>query len=519
MKSESRLKRASIDRRVLSTALTLGASAWLSGCVIVGPDYKTPEIAAPASFVGANPSDPTIKSGGAIVDGWWENFSDPQLSILIERAVRSNNDLEGALSRVNQARALRREAFLDLFPTVTSAGTYTKTHVPTSTFAGSAFQTGRNYINNEYYSAGFDAFWELDLFGRVRRGVEARDAESAASIADLQDAIRIVVSEVARNYFLLRGAQQQIGVARENAKTQEQVVKIAQALFKGGQSTEFDVVRAKAQLSNTLATVPTLQSGSQAAIYRIAVLCGQQPEELVPELSEPKPMPTYIGPITLGDPAGLLKRRPDIRAAERRLAAATANIGVATGDLFPKLTFNGSISFQSPTFSDIGSNNSDAYRMTPTLSWPAFNIGRVLAGVDQAKAARDGAFAQFEQSILLALEDTESALAEFGASRDRRDLLADSVQQSGRAVQIARTQYENGLVDLLPVLDAQRVALASQLELTQSQTTLLTSLVALFKALGGGWDEAVVEEATTEQAPLEVLSETPKNSDANNGKS
>jgi multidrug efflux system outer membrane protein len=271
------------------------------------------------------------------------------------------------------------------------------------------------------------------------------------------------------------------------------VVKIAQALFKGGQSTEFDVVRAKAQLSNTLAAVPSLEARAQGALYRLAVLCGKQPSQIDLELSKMKALPVYAGPITIGDPAGLLKRRPDIRAAEARLAAATAGIGVATGDLFPKVVFNGSIGYQASTVSGISSGDNDFYRILPSISWPAFNLGRVFANIDQAKAIRDGALAQYEQSVLTALEDTESALAQFSASRQRRDLLSDSVKNSTRAVQIARTQYENGLVDLLPVLDAQRVGLTTQLELAQSQTELLTSLVSLFKALGGGWDEALVE--------------------------
>ncbi len=482
----------------------------LAGCT-VGPDFVKPTTELPKDFIqtGSDTSG-QLDTAQDARDGWWQSFNDPELDALIVQAVGSNNDLETALARVNQARAARREAFLDLLPTVTSAGTYTRTHIPTRTFAGNAFQAQQSHIDNEFYTAGFDAFWELDLFGRVRRSVEAKTAESAASVAELHDAIRIVVSEVARNYFLLRGTQQQIDVAKKNAQTQEQVVKIAQALFKGGQSTEFDVVRAKAQLSNTLAAVPALEARAQAALYRLAVLCGKQPAEVVPQLSQQKPLPAYAGPITIGDPTGLLRRRPDIKAAELRLAAATAGIGVAEGDLFPKVTFNGSISFQAKSVSDIGDAGSDAYRILPSISWPAFNLGRVFATIDQAEAIRDGSLAQYEQTVLIALEDTESALAQFSASRQRRDLLSQSVQNSDRAVQIARTQYENGLVDLLPVLDAQRVALATQLELAQSQTELLTSLVALFKALGGGWSEAIVERAADEDKPLEVIAQEPK---------
>jgi len=465
--------------------------AFLAGGCAVGPDFEPPKTEVAANFNEA--AKAAVDNNEFKGDKWWSSFKDPELDKLIAEAVSANRDLDSALARVNQARAVRQEAFLDLFPTVTAEGDYARTRIPTSTFAGNAFQASRRHISNEYYAGGFDAFWELDLFGRVRRGVEAKDAESAASVAELRDGVRIVISEVARNYFILRGTQEQIEVAKENAKTQEQVVKIAQALFKGGQSTEFDVVRAKAQLSNTLAAVPSLEARAQGALYRLAVLCGKQPSQIDLELSKKKALPVYAGPITIGDPAGLLKRRPDIRAAEARLAAATAGIGVATGDLFPKVVFSGSIGYQAPTVSQMSSGSNDFFRILPSISWPAFNLGRVFANIDQAKAIRDGALAQYEQSVLTALEDTESALAQFSAARQRRDLLSDSVKNSTRAVQIARTQYENGLVDLLPVLDAQRVGLTTQLELAQSQTELLTSLVSLFKALGGGWDEALVE--------------------------
>lgn len=479
----------------------------LAGCA-VGPDFEPPKTevspqfaeAAKATAIGVetvSAGDKATETTDTSIDKWWSSFSDPLLQQLIIDAVQANRDLDGALARVNQARAVRQEAFLDLFPTVTAAGSYARTRIPTSTFAGNAFQAARNHISNEYYATGFDAFWELDLFGRVRRGVEARDAESAASVAELHDAIRIVISEVARNYFILRGTQEQIEVANQNAKTQEQVVKIAQALFKGGQSTEFDVVRSKAQLSNTLAAVPSLEARAQGALYRLAVLCGKQPTQIPPELSIKKPLPAYSGPIRIGDPAGLLKRRPDIKAAEMRLAAATAGIGVAEGDLFPKVVFNGSIGYQAPTAGQLSSGDNDFYRILPSISWPAFNLGRVFANINQAQAFRDGALAQYEQSVLQALEDTESALAQFSSARQRRDLLSDSVKSSTRAVQIARTQYENGLVDLLPVLDAQRVALTTQLELAQSQTELLTSIVNLFKALGGGWSDVLVEREVT----------------------
>lgn len=479
----------------LGRAFSLFLSLAVAGCA-VGPDFEPPSPTVADSFSKAGANDGDFVQGAADIDGWWSNFNDAQLDSLIHKAVTSNNDLESALARVNQARAARKEAFLDLIPTVTAGGKYSRTYIPTSTFAGGSFRTGTSHITNEFYSTGFDAFWELDLFGRVRRGVEAKGAESAASVATLEDAIRVLVSEVARNYVQLRSTQQQLAVAKQNATTQERVVRIAKALFKGGQSTEFDVVRANAQLANTNATVPRLEAQVQAFLYRLAVLCGEQPSEIEPQLATSAQIPTYTGPITIGDPSSLLQRRPDVRAAEMRLAAATASIGLVKGNLFPKVTFNGSISLQAPTVGDLTSGSNDSYSLLPSISWPAFNIGRVLAQVDQAESAQKDALAQYEQAVLLALEDTENALTQFSTSKRQRDYLAEGVKNSAKAVEIARLQYENGLIDLLPVLDAQRVALLSEIELVRSEAEVVSSVIAVFKALGGGWSDAVVSESS-----------------------
>lgn len=461
----------------------------LAGCA-VGPDYVPPETPTAPQFLGSSEAGATPEQ---VLERWWAHFGDEELNKLVTDAVRSNVDLRGAIARVNQARAIRQETFLNLFPTVTSDFIYTRTQTPTQTFAGGAFPSNSPYIENEYYNIGLDAVWEIDIFGRVRRGVESKTAESEASVAELHDAVRILVAEVARTYFDLRGMQLQIQVAEQNARTQEQVVKVAEALFKGGQSTEFDVVRSRAQHSTTLAAVPPLKARAQADMYRLAVLCGKQPQELVSALQAAKPLPAYAGPISIGDPAGLLKRRPDIQAAERMLHAATANIGVQQGELFPKVMFSGSLGFQSNEFSGLSGSQAGQYVTTPAITWPAFNLGRILAHIDQAEAAQQQALARYEQAVLIALEETEGSLVSFGAARSRRDHLQDSVKQSAKAVSIARTQYENGLIDLLPVLDAQRVVLSNQLQLAESETSLLVSLVTLFKSLGGGWNEAISE--------------------------
>lgn len=481
-----------MNTRIANIALLLA----LSGCA-VGPDFVKPDTATQPTFMGASEAG-IVPTGGDAMQRWWSNFGDNTLNNLVADAVSSNVTLRSAIARVNQARAIRQERFLDLFPTVTSDLIYTRTQTPTQTFAGGAFPSNSPYIENEYYNIGIDAVWELDIFGRVRRGVESKDAESAASVAQLHDAVRVLVAEVARTYFDLRGTQLQISVSEQNAKTQEQVVKVAQALFKGGQSTEFDVVRSRSQHSSTLATVPPLKAREKADMYRLSVLCGKQPQAFVPMLQATAPLPSFAGPLTIGDPAALLQRRPDLRAAEQQLHAATANIGVAKGDLWPKVSFSGSLGYQSNTWGGLSGGDSGQYGVGPGISWAAFNLGRVFARIDQSEAAQQQALATYEQSVLMALEETEGALAQFSSSKQRRDYLEDSVKQSGKAVSIARTQYENGLVDLLPVLDAQRTLLSNQLQLAESEVGLLTSLVALFKALGGGWDEAISEVKSEE---------------------
>lgn len=463
-------------------------TAICSGCA-VGPDYVTPDVTPPSTFAEATAV--TEVSTESVTEGWWTNFSDPQLELLVNDAIAGNNDLQAAVARINQARALKRQAQFELFPIVTSSGGYAKSHNGVGGgFGGGGLGTGGSVggFDSETYDAGFNAVWELDFFGRVRRGIEARSADSEATVADLQDVMRILVSEVARNYIQLRGTQSRIAVARENARTQEQVVHVAEVLFNGGQTTEFDVVRAKAQLLNTRSIIPGFEASAKAAIFRLAVLSGKQPSQLTEQLLPVKELPKYKGPVALGDPASLIRRRPDIRAAERRLAASTARIGVSRGDLFPKVTFTGSISVLSQDINGFGADSGEAWNFGPGISWAAFDLGRVYAQVDASEAATIEALAKYRSSILTALEDVEGALSRFSSSRQRRDYLHASVEQNTKAVEISRTQYENGLVDLLPVLDAQRSLLATQDQLAESETDLMTSLVAVFKALGGGWE-------------------------------
>lgn len=473
--------RTAVMKRVISAVFL---TCTFTACS-VGPDYEPPQVPTEKGFMGQASANATTDTVNLY---WWKGFSDPILDELILHAVRDNFSLQAAVARINQARAMQQQSLLNLFPTVTASTDLTNQRFGNrGAFGGLGGQSRRGF-EVEVYQAGFDASWEIDLFGRVRRDLERAQGESEASIADLEDAIRVLVSEVAKTYFELRGYQEQTKVAQQNADNQNQVVGISDALFKGGQNTEFDLMRSKALLFNTLATVPALQASSRTAMYRLAVLLGKQPQELISKLESSIPFPEYKGPVSLGDPATLLQRRPDVRAAERRLAAATAGIGVAKGDFFPKVTFSGTVSVQARNFRDLLNNSGESWNFGPKISWAAFDLPRVFARVDAAEEFTKEALATYQQTVLTALEDVEGALIRFSSAKERRDYLLKSLEEGQKAVAIAKTQYENGLIDLLPVLDAQRSVFTTQEQLTSSQTDLLLALVSLYKALSGGWD-------------------------------
>jgi len=342
----------------------------------------------------------------------------------------------------------------------------------------------------ELYDAGFDASWELDFFGRVRRSIEASSAQVEAAEASRQDVTVSLLAEVARNYLELRGAQNRLAVALRNAENQRQTLDLTRALLEGGRGTELDTSRAEAQLTSTLAGIPPLETAIKQAIYRLGVLIGQQPTVLDAELSEPSPLPTLPTLVALGKPADLLRRRPDIRVTERNLAAATATIGVATADLFPRLTFAGSIGIQAGSFLGLGEGGSDRFAVGPGIFWAAFDLGRVRARIRAADARTEAALAQYEQRVLLTLQETDSALIDFNRQQARLELLRASAQASEKATGLARVRYQFGVSDFLTVLDAERTLLESQDRLADSETLTATALVAVYKALGGGWEIA-----------------------------
>ncbi len=450
------------------------------GCA-AGPNYKAPKMKVGPNFDGANEAG--FSTNDATIT-WWRNFEDSQLDTLIERASTNNLDVRIATANLREARALYRNAQFDFIPSVNGVVSYANSRLSRAALSGfPGLDRSR-----ELYDVGFDATWELDVFGRVRRSVESAGAAVEAAEANRRDVLVSLTSEIARNYFELRGTQHELEVARRNATNQEETVKITTARLEGGRGTELDVARARAQLNTTLATIPPFESSIARAIHRLSVLLGRQPSALAAQLNEPRRVGPLPALVSIGTPEELLRRRPDIRVAERRLASATANIGVAVADLFPRVTFDGNIALEASTLSGLGGPASDTFSFGPKLSWAIFDYGHVRARIRAAGARAEASLAGYEQVVLNALEETENALVEFNRQQQRARFLDESVKQSETAARLARQRFENGATDFLTVLDAERVLLEAQTQLARSQTETATALIAIYKALGGGWE-------------------------------
>jgi outer membrane protein, multidrug efflux system len=457
----------------------LAACAALAGCA-VGPNYRQP--ATPVDTHFANAGEPGFSETDP-VEQYWLGFVDLKLNGLIDDALAHNKDLDVAKANLQAARAASRLAGLDQYPTVTFSGSYTHN------LDSQEQLPGYNMHDREFDAAqaGFDGLWELDLFGRVRRNVEAARADVGASAATLQDARVSVIAEVARDYFILRGLQDQLALTISNADNQLSSLKLTRTRLEAGRGNELDTSRAEAQWQTTLATIPNLQAAIATTSYRLSVLTGRQPTALNDMLTPQAPMPPVPPLNAIGTPEQLLRRRPDVRVAERRLAAATARIGVAMGDLFPKVTLLGEVGYFAPTFGAFGQSDARFFTVGPSITWAAFDLGRVRARISSSKAETDAALAGYEGAVLGALEDTEGALINYGRSQVRRQSLEVAAAASVRAADLARRRFEGGLIDFLEVLDAERTALSAELLLSQSRTDAATSLVAVYKALGAGW--------------------------------
>ena len=425
---------------------------------------------------------------------WWEEFNDPVLTRLVNRAAGTNLDLRLAESRIREARALRRVAESGAWPSVDVSGSYSRSRTSENAIApssqgsgGSPFFRGSNN-GQDLFRSGFDSSWEIDVFGGVRRSVEAAEATIGATIEDRRDVLVTLLGDIARNYIDLRGFQRRLAVARSNLKAQQESLEIIRVRFQAGLASDLQVAQAEAQVSTTAAEIPALEALSKQAAHRLDVLLGIQPGALWAELSAEAPIPALPPQAQVGLPSELLRRRPDIRRAERQLAAANAEIGVATADLYPRFSLSGVFGVTSISASDWFSAPSRFWSIGPTISWPVFDAGRIRANIDVRTARQEQALTQYEKTVLTAFEDVENALVSYAKEQTRYRSLTDAVVANRRALALADDLYKNGLVDFLNVLDSQRALNAAENDLAQSEATMSTNLVALYKALGGGWE-------------------------------
>ena len=457
-----------------------GVAVLLSACAPVGPDYQPPRPELPAAWSGAS-ANSSLAADSALLETWWTCFNDPLLNTLIQRGSAANHDLRIAEARIRQARAQYRLSTAAAAPTVDASGTYTNSRRSENTGGSNAGTT------QDLFQAGFDANWEIDLFGGARRGSEAAEARLAAATEDQRTVLVTLEAEIARNYLELRGSQQRLLAARKNLQAQEQTLELARGRHGSGFGTQLEVAQAETQRSLTRAQLPPLQNNAGEAIYRLALLLGLPPRDLEKELSPTDTLPTL--PVTLPDtlPSDLLRRRPDIRRAERQLAAATADIGLATAELFPRFSLTGLLGLQSSNLGDLLSAGSRYWTVGPKVSWSLFDAGRVRATIGLKQAGREEAQAIYEKTVLMALGEVEAALLTLSGEAETFQSLSAAVSSGQQTVEFATGRYRAGVADFLEVLVGERALYLAQDQLLQSQQHLAEVQVALFKALGGGW--------------------------------
>lgn len=464
-----------------STSLLVLLAGSLGGCM-VGPDYTAPTIAVPEKFAatGASVTETPVQ-----LAQWWTTLGDPQLDALITRAAAENLDVKEAALRLREVLAARGIAAGELLPSVNTGGAYSRNRNSQNTFSPGAFRpSGQEHDN---YNVAIDTAWELDVWGRIRRGIEAADADIGAAADLRRDVLVLVLSEVARNYVQLRTFQQRLDIARKNVSSQQETVDLSNARLKAGLSSELDVARARAQLETTRSQIPLLEQGVSFAAHRLGVLLGTVPSALIAELGPPKPIPMAAAPIPVGLPSDLLRRRADIRAAERQVAGASARIGVATADLFPRFSLSGQFGFTSSQIGDLFDSPSRFWSFGPSVRWALFQGGRIKANISVQEFRRDQSVVRWQRSVLTALEETENALVSVEQQKVRRASLAEAVRANQRAVDLANDLYKRGLADFFSVLDTQRQLFSLQDQLADAEGQVTLNMVSLYRALGGGW--------------------------------
>ena len=491
------------------------------GCA-VGPDYVPPQSEVAAAWTGvttpsvSQTSVPTSKAMKLIE--WWKAFDDPMLNSLVERAITANLDLRLAEARVRQARATRAGVAAGFWPTLDASGSYRRSYDSSNSGTSGAGRRSTDSSGVGLFQAGLDAAWELDFFGGVRRSIEASEADLQAAVEDRRDVLVSLVAELGANYINLRGIQQQIAIAHKNLQAQEQTAEITRKRHQAGFASGLDVANAEAQVATTQSQIPVLESSAQTAIYSLSILLGKEPAGLLPELAAEAPIPPTPPEVPVGLPSTLLRRRPDIRRAEAQVHSATAQIGVATADLFPKFSLSGSFGYASNTLGSLTNWTNRFWFVGPMVSLPIFNAGKIRANIEVQNALQEQALVTYQKTVLTALQDVESALVAYAKEQEHRKSLSEAVTHNRKAVELALKLYTAGRTDFLNVLNAQRSLYVSEDALAQSIRSVSTDLVALYKALGGGWEEELTssisgpqlmaEPAIAEKPAISVQAET-----------
>jgi len=467
----------------------------LAGCASA-PGYRSSSVRTPASFRGTTDSDGSaparyvatatsaapatgVDSGASV--SYWEQLGDTTLTRLVSEVLRGNLDVRSARARVSAARSDRVRSVLDLTPSATLQAGYARQRLSSASFPGVVGV----FPDQNVWDAGANASWDLDVFGGIRHTVQARGALADVAQEDLRDVQVSLTAEVARAYFGLRGAQEQLEVARRNAENQRRTFDLTKQRLDAGRGSSFDTERAQAQLSSTLASIPAREAQVAAAQYRIGTLVGRAPTEVARELEQIGQLPRLPEVTSIGTPETVVRYRPDVASAERFAAAQGALVGAAKASYLPRLTIGGSVGYAAPEFNSVGNRGTLRYVLGPVLTWPGLNLGRVKAEVDAAAAREDAARAQYGRVVLAAMEDMETSLARYRAARLQVERLQDASAASERAAELARLRFREGVTDFLQVLDAERTQLEAQDRLAQGRIDAATAYAALYKAVGG----------------------------------
>jgi NodT family efflux transporter outer membrane factor (OMF) lipoprotein len=481
------------NRRILSGSLAFV----LAGCS-VGPDYVRPALELPGEFSRSASGiiDESARADSFDLRKWWVSFNDPILDRLIEVALERNLDLELAQARVREARGIAVFARSDFFPFVNPSAAFERSDSSDTANQG---REQRSTAPRNLYSTGFDATWEIDIFGGTRRRVESAD-EIYESRRDAKRDVHVtLVAEVAQSYTALRAAQRRISIAEETISAEQESLSIQRTRFEAGLASDLTVAQSEGLLKSTIAQLPPLETSRDQAIHRLSILLGREPNALREYLIEPAAIPVGPTSIPTGIPSELLRRRPDIRAAEHQLASATADIGVAVSEFFPKLTLLGTAGFESNLSGALFDAPSRFWSAGGNLHWNILNFNAVLDNIEIKNALQEQALIQYKQTVLKSLEEVENALVAHEKEIGRSEALAAGLEANRRALKSARHLYDAGVVDFLNVLVAQQSVYQSEDQLTQSEQAISTTLISLYKALGGGWE---FEPAPEEKAAL-----------------